>query len=83
MLLSDAAVARALGRATALRGALALDLGDLPRAAWSMAGYHAIALLGLGKVDDAERQAMEAMRLATESGSLRGLESVHTVGRAR
>lgn len=48
-----------------------------------MAGYHAIALLGLGKVDDAERQAMEAMRLATESGSLRGLESVHTVGRAR
>jgi class 3 adenylate cyclase/tetratricopeptide (TPR) repeat protein len=58
---------------------LALDLGDLPRAAWSMAGYHAIALLGLGKVDDAERQAMDAMRLATESGSLRGLESVHTV----
>lgn len=58
---------------------LALELGDLPRAAWAMAGYHAIALLGLGKVEDAERHAVDAMRLATESGSLRGLESVHAV----
>jgi class 3 adenylate cyclase/tetratricopeptide (TPR) repeat protein len=56
---------------------LALDLGDLPRAAWGMAGYHAIGLLGLGKVGEAERHALEAMRLATQSGSLRGLESVH------
>lgn len=58
---------------------IALQLGDLPRAAWSMAGYNAIGLLGLGKLDEAERQATEAMRLATETGSLRALESVHTV----
>jgi class 3 adenylate cyclase/tetratricopeptide (TPR) repeat protein len=58
---------------------IALELGDLPRAAWSMAGYNAIGLLGLGKLDDAERQAKEAMRLGTETGSLRALESVHTV----
>jgi class 3 adenylate cyclase/tetratricopeptide (TPR) repeat protein len=58
---------------------IALQLGDLPRAAWSMAGYNAIGLLGLGKLDDAEHQATEAMRLATETGSLRALESVHTV----
>jgi class 3 adenylate cyclase/tetratricopeptide (TPR) repeat protein len=58
---------------------IALELRDLPRAAWSMAGYSAIALLGLGKLDDAERQATEAMRLARETGSLRALESAHTV----
>jgi class 3 adenylate cyclase/tetratricopeptide (TPR) repeat protein len=58
---------------------IAIELGDLPRAAWSMAGYSAIGLLGLGKLDDAERQATEAMRLATETGSLRALESAHTV----
>ena len=58
---------------------IALELGDLPRAAWSMAGYSAISLLGLGKLDEAERQATEAMRLATETGSLRALESAHTV----
>jgi tetratricopeptide (TPR) repeat protein len=44
-----------------------------------MAGYSAIGLIGLGKLDDAERQATEAMRLATETGSLRALESAHTV----
>jgi tetratricopeptide (TPR) repeat protein len=58
---------------------IARKLGDLPRVAWNMAGYSAIALLGLGKLDDAERQATEAMRLATETGSLRALESAHTV----
>jgi len=58
---------------------IARKLGDVPRVAWNMAGYNAIALLGLGRLDDAERQAMDAMRLATESGSLRVLESVHTV----
>jgi tetratricopeptide (TPR) repeat protein len=58
---------------------IALELGDLPRAAWCMAGYGAIGLLGLGKLDDAERQATDAMRLATETGSLRALESAHTV----
>jgi class 3 adenylate cyclase/tetratricopeptide (TPR) repeat protein len=70
----SAAVGRRL-RATEI----ALELGDLPRAAWCMAGYSAIGLLGLGKLDDAERQATEAMRLATATGSLRALESAHTV----
>jgi class 3 adenylate cyclase/tetratricopeptide (TPR) repeat protein len=58
---------------------IAFELGDLPRAAWSMAGYSAISLIGLGKLDDAERQATDAMRLAAETGSLRALESAHTV----
>jgi class 3 adenylate cyclase/tetratricopeptide (TPR) repeat protein len=58
---------------------IAFQLGDLPRAAWSMAGYSAINLIGLGRLADAERQAMDAMRLATETGSLRALESAHTV----
>jgi tetratricopeptide (TPR) repeat protein len=58
---------------------IALELGDLPRAAWSMAGYSAIALLGLGRLGEAERQATDAMRLATETGSLRALESAHAV----
>jgi tetratricopeptide (TPR) repeat protein len=59
--------------------AIALKLGDLPRAAWCMAGYSAISLLGLGRLDDAERQVTEAMRLAADTGSLRALESVHAV----
>jgi tetratricopeptide (TPR) repeat protein len=58
---------------------IALELGDLPRAAWCMAGYNAIGLLGLGKLDDAETQVTEAMQIATETGSLRALESAHTV----
>jgi tetratricopeptide (TPR) repeat protein len=58
---------------------IAFELGDLPRAAWSMAGYSAINLIGLGKLDDAERQAMDAMRLAKDTRSLRVLESAHTV----
>lgn len=58
---------------------IAFELGDLARAAWCMAGYSAIGLLGLGKVGDAERQATDAMRLATETGSLRALESAHAV----
>jgi class 3 adenylate cyclase/tetratricopeptide (TPR) repeat protein len=58
---------------------IALELGDLSRAAWSMAGYSAIGLLSLGKLDEAERQASDALQLATEIGSLRALESAHAV----
>jgi class 3 adenylate cyclase/tetratricopeptide (TPR) repeat protein len=58
---------------------IARTIGDIPRVAWNMAGYNALALLGLGRLDETEQQATEAMRLATESGSLRALESAHTV----
>jgi tetratricopeptide (TPR) repeat protein len=59
--------------------AIAFELGDLPRAAWCMAGYGAINLIGLGRLEDAERQAMDALRIATETGSLRALEGAHAV----
>jgi len=56
---------------------LALELGDLPRAAWNMGGFSAVCLLDTGQVAEAERRTAEAMRLATQSGSLRALESGH------
>ncbi len=58
---------------------IALELGDLSRAAWNMAGYNAVSLIALGKLDESEQQATEAMRLGTETGSLRALESAHAV----
>jgi class 3 adenylate cyclase/tetratricopeptide (TPR) repeat protein len=69
---ASAAVARRQ-RATEI----ALELGDVPRAAWCMAGYGPICLVQLGKLEDAERQVTDAMRLASEAGSLRALESAH------
>jgi DNA-binding SARP family transcriptional activator/predicted ATPase len=56
---------------------LALELGDLPRAAWNLGGFSAVCLLDTGQIVEAERQTAEAMRLATQSGSLRALESAH------
>lgn len=58
---------------------IALELGDLPRAAFCMAGHSAIALLDMGRLDEAERQVTEAMRLAVETGSLRALEAIQAV----
>ncbi|HEU5213682.1 MAG TPA: AAA family ATPase [Gaiellaceae bacterium] len=58
---------------------IAFELGDLPRAAFCLAGHSAIALLELGRLDEAERQVGEAMRLAIETGSLRALEAAHAV----
>ena len=58
---------------------IARELGDLPRVAWSMAGHPAIALMQMGRIDEAERQVDEALRLATETGSLRALEASHAV----
>lgn len=58
---------------------IAFELGDLPRAAFCMGGHSAIALLEMGRLDEAERQVGEAMRLAVETGSLRALEGAHAV----
>jgi tetratricopeptide (TPR) repeat protein len=58
---------------------IAFELGDLPRAAFCLAGYGAIALLEMGRLDEAERQVGEAMRVAIETGSLRALEAAHAV----
>ncbi|HZQ64886.1 MAG TPA: BTAD domain-containing putative transcriptional regulator [Gaiellaceae bacterium] len=71
------------GRLTAAEGnhrraaELALELGDVPRAAWNLGGFGVVCLLDLGELGEAERQAGEAMRLATESASLRALEQAH------
>ena len=58
---------------------IAFELGDVPRAAFCMSGISAIALLEMGRLDEAERQVGEAMRLALETGSLRALEASHAV----
>ena len=58
---------------------IAFELGDLPRAAFCMGGISAISLLEMGRLDEAERQVGEAMRLAVETGSLRALEAAHAV----
>ena len=44
-----------------------------------MGGISAISLLEMGRLDEAERQVGEAMRLAVETGSLRALEAAHAV----
>ena len=56
---------------------LALELGDVARAALSLGGFGAVCLLDTGQIVEAERQTAEAMRLATQSGSLRALEQAH------
>ena len=58
---------------------IAFELGDLPLAAFCMAGHSAIALVEMARLDEAERQVGEAMRLAIETGSLRALEASHAV----
>src|SRR5207244_6946711 len=56
---------------------LALELGDVPRAAWNLGGFGAVCLLDRGELDEAATQAEEGMRLAMRSGSLRALEQAH------
>jgi class 3 adenylate cyclase/tetratricopeptide (TPR) repeat protein len=58
---------------------LALELGDVALAAWNVGGYAVVCLLEMGRLGPAEAQAGEAMRLALETGSLRALESAHSV----
>jgi predicted ATPase len=55
--------------------AVALELGDVAQAAWNTA-FASVCPIWTGELAEAERMTAEALRLATQSGSLRALEHV-------